>query len=286
MAKDHSSIGFDTSSSGFVFILTSICFLIELIGGLYYNSLALVTDSAFMAIDLVGQLSAIYAKRLSRRPPDKNKTFGYERVKVLSSLSNGILVGFLLFYVLTNAYRRISNPEPLDTDRVFIVSVVGLLVNVYGAFRLYQLSKDISLRGAFLIVLNDALSSVGVIVSTLIIKFTGLYVVDAIASIVIVLLVAYPTYFLMRDSINILMEGIPSGIDIEKVERFIYENFDHAKKVKDLHIWALVPEKTIMTVKIRTEGKVYDREKIKSLKELLQEKFRLYDVFVEVYEED
>jgi cobalt-zinc-cadmium efflux system protein len=274
------------STQRLVFILTLVYFFIELIGGLYYNSLALVTDAGFMAIDLAGQLSAIYAGRLSRRPPDKYKTFGYERAKVLSALLNGILVSFLLFYVLTNAYRRISNPEPLDTDKVFVISVIGLLVNAYGVFRLYYLSKDISLKGSFLIILNDALSSVGVIASTLIIKFTGLYVVDAVTSIIIVLLVSYPTYFLVKDSINILMEGDPKGIDIEKVEKFIYENFDHAKKVKDLHIWALIPEKTIMTVKVRTEGRVYDREKIKNLKKLLEERFGLYDVFVEVYEED
>ncbi len=269
-----------------VFILTLVYFFIELIGGLYYNSLALVTDAGFMAIDLAGQLSAIYAGRLSRRPPDRYRTFGYERAKVLSGLLNGILVSFLLFYVLTNAYKRISNPEPLDTDKVFVISVIGLLVNAYGVFRLYYLSKDISLKGSFLILLNDALSSVGVIVSTLIIKFTGLYVVDAVTSIIIVLLVSYPTYFLVKDTINILMEGDPRGIDIEKVERFIYENFDHAKNVKDLHIWALVPEKMIMSVRVRTDGKVYDREKIKSLKKLLQEQYGLHDVFVEVYEED
>jgi cobalt-zinc-cadmium efflux system protein len=269
-----------------VFILTLVYFFIELIGGLYYNSLALVTDAGFMVIDLAGQLSAIYAGRLSLRPPDKYKTFGYERAKVLSGLLNGILVSFLLFYVLTNAYKRISNPEPLDTDKVFVISVVGLLVNAYGVFRLYYLSKDISLKGSFLIILNDALSSVGVIVSTLIIKFTGLYVVDAVTSIIIVLLVSYPTYFLVKDTINILMEGDPRGIDIEKVEGFIYENFDHVKKIKDLHIWALVPEKMIMSVRVRTDGKVYDREKIKSLKKLLQKQYGLHDVYVEVYEED
>jgi cobalt-zinc-cadmium efflux system protein len=269
-----------------VFILTLVYFFIELIGGLYYNSLALVTDAGFMAIDLAGQLSAIYAGRLSLRPPDKYKTFGYERAKVLSGLLNGILVSFLLFYVLTNAYKRISNPEPLDTDKVFVISVVGLLVNAYGVFRLYYLSKDISLKGSFLIILNDALSSVGVIVSTLIIKFTGLYVVDAVTSIIIVLLVSYPTYFLVKDTINILMEGDPRGIDIEKVEGFIYENFDHVKKITDLHIWALVPEKMIMSVRVRTDGKVYDREKIKSLKKLLQKQYGLHDVYVEVYEED
>lgn len=274
------------STQRLVFILTFVYFFIELVGGLYYNSLALVTDAGFMAIDLAGQLSAIYAGRLSRRPPDKYKTFGYERAKVLSGLFNGIFVGFMLFYVLTDAYRRISKPEFLDVDKVFIIAVIGLFVNGYGVFQLYKHSKDISVRGSFLFLLNDTLGSVGVIISSLIIKFTGLYVIDAVTSIVIGLFVAYPTYFLVKDSINILMEANPPGIDIKKVEKFIYENFDHAKNVKDLHIWALVPEKVIMAVRVRTEGKFYDREKIKGLKGLLQEKFRLYDVFVEVYEED
>lgn len=83
-----------------------------------------------------------------------------------------------------------------------------------------------------------------------------------------------------------MMEGIPPGIDVAKVEEFIYENFDHAKKVKELHLWSLIPEKTIMAVKIRTEGRVYEREKIKTLKTILKEKFGIYDVYVEVYEED
>jgi len=274
------------SSSGLIFILTLIYFFIELTGGLYYNSLALVTDAAFMAINLGGQLIAIYAKRLSRKPPDKNQTFGYERAKVLSGLFNGIMVGFMMFYVLANAYRRITHPEILDADKVLLIALIGLLVNGFGVFVLYEHSKDINIRGAFLFILNDALSSIGVIISSLVIKFTGLYVADAVTSIVIGLLVAYPTYFLLKDSIHILMEGIPQGIDVEKVEQFIYRNFDHAKKVKELHLWSLVPEKTIMAVKIRTEGRVYDREKIKTLKTILKDKFGIYDVYVEVYEED
>ena len=274
------------STQRLVFILTLVYFFVELIGGLYYNSLALVTDAGFMAIDLAGQLSAIYAGRLSRRPPDKYKTFGYERAKVLSGFVNGILVVFMMLYVVTDAYRRISKPEVLDVNKVFIIAVIGLFVNGYSVFQLYKHSHDIAVRGSYLFLLNDTLGSVGVIVSSMLIKFTGLYVIDAVTSIFIALFVAYPTYFLVRDSINILMEANPEGIDTKKVERFIYENFDHAKHVKDMHIWALVPEKMIMTVRVRTEGKFYDREKIKSLKKLLREQFRFYDVFVEVYEED
>jgi cobalt-zinc-cadmium efflux system protein len=98
-----------------------------------------------------------------------------------------------LFYLLANAYRRITHPEPLDADKVFIIALIGLVVNGYGVFKLYEHSKDINIRGAFLFILNDALSSVGVIISSLIIKFRSLYVADAVASIVIGFLVAYPT---------------------------------------------------------------------------------------------
>lgn len=266
-----------------VFYLTLFYFFVEIIGGLYYNSLALVTDSVFMVIDLLGQLCAIYAISLGSRPPDKTKTFGYERIKVLAGLANGVLVLLLLMYVSINAYYKINNPEVLDVDKVFVIAVIGLLVNVYGAIRLWQLSDEISLRGSFLIMLNDALGSVGVILSTLIIKFTGWYVVDALTSIGIVLLVLYPTYKLVKVSIHILMEGIPHGMDVDHVEKFIYENFE-AKTVKDLRVWQLAPEKSIMTVKIRTEGTISNRDKIKTLKDMLQEKFRFHDLFVEVYE--
>lgn len=269
-----------------VFILTVIYFFVELIGGLYYKSLALVTDASFMAINITGQLIAFYVTKLSRKPPDKNNTFGYERAKILSGLFNGILVGFVLFYVLIGSYNRIIKPQPLDTDSVLSIALIGLFVNGFGLFKLYEQSTDINIKGVFLLILNDALGSVGVIISALIIKFTGLYVLDAITSICIGLLVAYPTYYLLKDNIWILMEGTPAGIDIETVRKFIYESFDYMKKVKDLHIWVLTPGKIIMAVRIRTDGMVYNREKIKALKELLERKFGFYDIYVEIYEEE
>ena len=270
----------------FVFILTLVYFFVELVGGLHYNSLALVTDAAFMAINIISQLVAMYVKKLSRKPPDRVKTFGYERARVISGLFNGILIGFMVFYVLTRAYDRIIEPEHLFVNQAFVIAIIGLLVNGYGVYQLHGDSKDIGVKGAYLFILNDALGSVGLIISYILIKITGLYVFDAIASIVIALLVIYPTYFLVKDSLHILMEGIPSGIDIETVEKFIYENFDHAKKVKELHIWSLVPEKKILTVKIRTDGRDYDRETMKTFKQRIKEKFEIQDVYLEVYEED
>lgn len=274
-----------TYNLGAVFILTTCYFFIELFGGLYYNSLALVTDASFMAINITGQLIVLYVAKLSKRPADNNNTFGYERAKVLSGLFNGMLVGFVLFFVLLDSYNRIKNPQPLDAGKVFYIALLGLLVNWFGLLKLYKNSGDINIKGAYLLILNDALGSVGVIISSVIIQLTNLYVIDAVASIFIGLLVAYPIYKLLKDSLGILMEGAPAGMDIEGVRRFIGDGLDCIKQVKDLRVWALTPEKTIMAARVRTDGQVCSRDEIKALKKRLESKFGFHDVYVEIYEE-
>lgn len=268
---------------GMVFFATLAYFFVELAGGLYFNSLALVTDASFMAVNLSGQALALYTKKLGERPPDTRNTFGYERAKVLSGLFSGIGVGFVLFYVFIDAYSRIRNPEPLDADYVFIIAVIGLLVNLFGVVMLRH-SKEMNIRGAFLLLLNDMLGSVGVIAAAVIIRFTGLYIIDAIASVVMGLCIVYPTYSLIRGSINILMEGIPVGIDVQEVEEFIRRSLEHATQIKGLRVWALVPEKVLLAVKIRTNGNVCHRNTIRDLKCMLKEQFGFYDVYIELYE--
>ncbi len=267
-----------------VFCLTAVYFFIELAGGLYYNSLALVTDASFMAINLAGQIMAHYAKWLSQKPPDKSMTFGYERAKVLSGLFNGLALGFVLFYVLVDAIKRMAAPEPLDTGNVLNIAIIGLLVNGFGMVALFSRSNDVNMRGPFLLILNDTLGSIGVIASSLIIKWTGLYVIDAVTSVLIGLLIGFPTYHLIKENLNILMEGIPSQIDIEKVEIFLRERFTHITRVDDLHVWALIPEKALLAAKLKMDGAFYDRQDVAKLKQVLKEKFGFHDVYLEIEE--
>lgn len=267
-----------------VLALTIAYFFIELFGGLYYHSLALVTDASFMAINVSGQLIALYVGRLAQRLPDKKKTFGYERAKVLSGLFNGMLVGFLLFYVFVDAYHRIAHPEPLEADKILVIAVIGLFVNAFGLVKLYKHSSDINIRGALLLILNDTLGSVGVITSSVLIRYTHLYFIDPLAGVCIGLMAAYPTYLLIKDSVQILMEGNPAKIDVDEVEDYLYRTFHDIRNVKDLHIWGLSPEKIILAVRIRTNG-VYGRETIRNMKYLLKDQFGLSDVYVELYEE-
>ena len=168
---------------------------------------------------------------------------------------------------------------------MFYIALLGLLVNGFGLLKLYKSSGDINIKGAYILILNDALGSVGVIVSSVIIQLTGLYVMDAVTSIFIGLLVAYPIYSLLKGSIGILMEGTPVGMDIEGVRRFIGNGLDCIKQVKDLRVWVLTPEKTIMAARVRTDGQVCSRDEIKALKKRLESKFGFHDVYVEIYEE-
>lgn len=275
----------NSNSQKIVLVLTIAYFFIELVGGLYYHSLALVADSSFMAINITGQFIAFYVARLAKRPPTKAKSFGYERAKVLSGLFNGVLVGFLLFYVFIDAYHKIQNPQPLEADKILFIAVIGLAVNAYGFMMFYKHAADINLKGALLLISNDALGSVGVITSSLVIKFTHLYFVDPLAGIVIGLLIAHPTYVLLRDSVHILMEGNPAKINPDDVENFIHSNFHDIGSVKDLHIWGLSPEKVIMAVRIRTNGVTYHRDGMKMMKQRLQKEYGFSDVYLELYEQ-
>ncbi len=267
-----------------VLVVTIAYFFVELIGGFYYHSIALVTDASFMAVNISGQVIALWVTRLARRQPDKVNTFGYERAKVLSGLFNGVLVGFILFYVFTEAFQKILHPQPIEADKVLVIAVLGLAANAFGLVQLYRYAKDVNIRGALLLLLNDTLGSVGVIGSAIIIRYTHLYFVDPLAGILIGCLAAYPTYFLIRDSIKILMEGTPARIDVDDVAGFLHQSFPQIHLVKDMHIWGLSPEKVILVARIRTNGAGYDRDTIKLMKNMLREKFGLFDIYLEGYE--
>ena len=267
-----------------VLVVTFCYFFVELYGGLVYGSLALVTDAAFMAVNVTGQMIAFAVVHIARRRPDKHNTFGYERAKVLASLLNGMLVGFILFHVLSDAVRSIRTARVIETGPVLSIAVLGLLVNLFGLLRLRRHATDINVRGVMVYGLTDALGSVGVIVSSLLIRMTGWNFVDPLTGVLIGLLAAYPAYDLVRDGIRILMEANPGSFDPDDVTRFLTEQFRDVCSVKDVHIWALSTEKILLVARVRTHDAEDHRTMIRSMKELLKVRFGLHDVFIEGYD--
>lgn len=213
----------------------------EIVVGAWAGSLALIGDALHNLTDAVALLIALFAVRLELREPTAEKSFGYQRAGILAAFINaGMLVTFTLF-VFREAYERFQQPRDVDTTAMLITAAVALFVNGATAWSLHHESReDVNIRGAFVHMIGDALSSFGIIVAAILIRITGTPQWDAGVSVIIGLLILWSSYGVLRESMNLLLEGTPSGIDPAAVMRSLGQ-IDGIYGVHHLHIWALGP---------------------------------------------
>lgn len=221
------------------FGLTFTYFIVEVVGGLLTNSLALLADAAHMLTDVGGLGLALFAIWITQRPASPAKTYGYYRVEILAALANALILFWVSFYILYEAYRRFREPPEVNSLPMMIVAVVGLAVNLIGIYNLRRGSKDsLNVQGAFLEVVSDTLGSVGVIVAGLIMYFTGWYYADPIFSVLIGLFILPRTWGLMTQAVNVLLEGTPAHINLKAVED-VMRSISGVAAVHDLHVWTI-----------------------------------------------
>ncbi len=219
--------------------LTSTVLLVELAGAWFTNSLALLSDAAHMATDTLALAIALVAVRLSRRPPDARRTYGYARFEALGALANGGLLFVLAGYILWEAWHRFQAPLPVASLGMLGVAVVGLLCNLWAMKLLHAgAGESLNLKGAYLEVWSDMLGSLAVIVAAVVIHFTGWAWVDPLLAVAIGLWVLPRTWILVREALNVLMEGVPAGVDLAALRRDIGMHAGVAG-IHDLHVWAL-----------------------------------------------
>ncbi|MGB9727566.1 MAG: cation diffusion facilitator family transporter [Nitrososphaeria archaeon] len=225
------------------FIITLAYFFVELIGGLLSNSLALISDAGHMLNDVLALLFALFASWIARRPLNDRKTFGYYRSEVIAAFLNGIFLCIIVIFIFYGAFLRFENPVHVEGLGMLAVASFGLLVNLFSAHILYRSGgRGLNVRGAFLHVVADIFGSIGAIAAALIIYFTGWFLVDSIISIVIGLLILYSSGKLIMDSLNVLLEGVPSHIDLKAVEEKILSE-KGVEGVHDLHVWCVTPDR-------------------------------------------
>ncbi len=221
------------------FGLTFTYFIVEVVGGVLTNSLALLADAAHMLTDVGGLGLALFATWISRRPATPTKTYGYYRVEILAALTNAVVLFLLSFYILYEAYRRFQDPPEVQSLPMLAVAIVGLAVNLVGIYNLRRGSKEsLNVQGAFLEVVSDTLGSIGVILASLIMFFTGWYYADPIFSVLIGLFILPRTWGLMKQAVNILLEGTPAHINLRAVQEAIRVTPGVAD-VHDLHVWTI-----------------------------------------------
>ena len=229
-------------------ILTSTFLVIEVIAGLITQSLALLSDAAHMFTDAAALAIALAAIQIAKRPADNKRTFGYQRFEILAALFNASMLFFVAMYILYEAYQRFTQPPEIQSLGMLIVASIGLVINLISMKILMSSAADsLNVKGAYLEVLSDALGSVGVIIGAVIIYFTNWYWVDTIIAVAIGFWVLPRTWILLKQSINILLEGVPEEVDIEKLRNDLL-TLDGVESIHQLKVWAITSKNIHLTV--------------------------------------
>lgn len=230
--------------------LTGSFLLVEIAGAYFTNSLALLSDAAHMATDTLALLIALVAVRLSRRPPDARRTYGYVRLEAMGAMVNGLMLFAVAGYILWEALGRFRNPQPVASTGMLLIAAFGLMVNLI-SMRLLKVGsgESLNVKGAYLEVWSDMLGSVAVILGALVIHFTGWKRVDPILAILIGLWVLPRTWILLREAGNVLMEGVPKGIDLAHVRSALLAH-PGVEDIHDLHVWALASRRPALTTHV------------------------------------
>jgi cobalt-zinc-cadmium efflux system protein len=219
--------------------LTALFVLVEVLAGLQAHSLALLSDAAHNLTDALALLLAWFAVYFGRRPPDQVKTYGYHRAGVLAAFLNALTLIVLAGFILYHSWLRWLDPQVVGEWTMLGVAVVGLLVNtsiMYGLRR--ERGHDLNVRSAWVHMLGDALGSAGIIAGALVIRYTGWQRTDPLLSALIGVLIIWTAWDIVKESLNILLEGLPRGLDLADVTVAIRE-VDDVIDVHDLHIWSL-----------------------------------------------
>jgi len=222
-----------------VLVVTALFMVVEAVAGWVSGALALLADAGHMLTDVGALALSLFTAMLARRPADPRRTYGYLRWEILAALVNGALLFGIAAWVVVEALGRIRNPQPVQTGIFLVVAALGLVVNLGSLWLLHGVRHgSLNARGAYLHVLGDALGSVGALSAAVIIALTGWTVADPIVSILLSLLILVGAWRLLRESTDILLEGVPRHISLEEVRQRMME-VGGVRTVHDLHVWTV-----------------------------------------------
>lgn len=265
------------------FGLTATFLIAEVIGGLVTNSLALLSDAAHMATDVIALAISLFAVRISRKPADAKRSYGYARMEAIGALVNGGLLFLVAGYILWEAVGRFRQPPDVASTGMLIIAVIGLVINLI-SMRLLKAGsgESLNVKGAYLEVWSDMLGSIGVIVGAIVIKLTGWTIADPIIAVLIGLWVLPRTWTLLREAGHILMQGVPDGLDLDAVRGMMLSHPGVAT-VHDLHAWALGSKQPILTAHVVLESDAGESEQVRNtLMAALDERFGIEHVTLQI----
>lgn len=227
--------------------------VIEFGAGWWSNSAALMADAGHNLSDVLGLAMAGGAAWLSRRASSASRTYGYGKATILAALGNALLLIFACGVIAVEAVRRFAEPAPVGSTTVMVVAGIGILINLGTALLFMKDQSDLNARGAYLHMMADAAVSVGVVVAGAVIWLTGWPQIDPLFSLVIVAVILWSTWGLLKDSVNLALDGAPRGLDVSEI-RAAFLALDGVSQVHDLHVWGLSTTEAALTAHL-----VHDR---------------------------
>ncbi len=262
-------------------VIAFVFLIAEVIGGVLTNSLALIADAGHMASDVLAVSLALAAIWMASRPASPQQTFGYQRAEVLAAAANGAILLLVAAYVFWQAALRLGDPPEVESGLMLAVGAAGLAANVASAFILHgQQSESLNVRGAFYHVLGDLAGSIGVMVAGIIMLTTGWFLADPLVSVVIGLLIVLGAVRLLRDSLTVLLETVPSHIDSASVERALTDT-EGVVDLHDLHIWTVTSGLVALSCHCELTGDRDSDQVLAELCDMLHERFAIHHVTIQ-----
>jgi cobalt-zinc-cadmium efflux system protein len=262
--------------------ISAIIFVAELAGGFWTGSLALLSDSAHVFLDFFALAFSYIALRVSTLPADDRHTFGWHRLEVFAGLANGLTLFAVTVTILYEAWQRIKSPVVVHSGEMLVIAVIGLVANLITAQLLKEHHQhDLNVHSAFLHVVGDALSSVGVIIGGIVMLITGWGIIDPIISVMICVFLFMGSWRVVRSSLHILFEGTPEGISLSEVARTISE-IHGVREVHDLHIWSICSGYPALSVHVCAEFDGTTTERLSAIKKMLQERFGIEHTTIQI----
>ena len=266
-------------------IITATFLVAEFVGALYTNSLALLADSGHMLTDVAALSLSFFAMRFATRRATPRMTYGFYRVEILAALLNGVFLVLVALYIFYEAYHRFKNPPAVKADWMLAVAVVGLLANLASAWILFgKHHESLNIRGAFFHVLTDAIGSVGAIIASIAILASGYQVADPLISVVVAVLILWSSWILIRDAVDILLEGTPAHINIVNLREQL-GGVNGVQSVHDLHVWTLTSGVLAMSCHVVTDDDKLNRTELLSrVNDVARERFRIDHTTIQIEE--
>lgn len=257
--------------------------IVEVVGGVISGSLALLADAAHMLTDAASLLLAWTAFRISRRPENPQKTFGYYRFEVIAAFVNGLALLALVVWIVIEAVERLIAPPAVMGGPMFVVATLGLLVNLVAFWLLHGADREnLNIRGALLHVIGDILGSAAAIIAAAVILTTGWTPIDPLLSLLVAVLLVRAGWMLTRRAAHILMEGAPSHIDAGTLKAELACEVPEITGVHDMHIWLLTAERPLLTMHIEVDRSEHGEPAMAAAKQFLLERYGISHSTIQV----